>query len=197
MKYSIIFTVILLCFSFPVFSQGWEFKECPKRDIGLFDLDVWVPNPAETDSSITGQIAHQNWVELFMVAGGVHQVLFNVDPRKECLTYYDGQMAVLSDWDQGNYTHGNNQASLPPAPGLTDAVDYWVTGVIAKQEADDLTVIKVYVQASGTGETAAEASALFDYNISGMENGKRIARRPSYNIKKREQALALAPCLNY
>ncbi|MDT8374800.1 MAG: Ig-like domain-containing protein [Bacteroidales bacterium] len=177
MKYSIIFVVIMLCFPFPVLSQGWECAECPKRDIGLFDLDVWIENPAEKDSSIIGQFQHQLWVELFMVAGGIHEVLFNEDPSKECLIYYDGQMAVLSDWDQGNYTHGKNQASLPPAPGLTDAIDYWITGVIAKQEADDLTVIQVYVQASGTGETAVEASALYDYNISGMENGKRVAQQ--------------------
>lgn len=167
----------ILCFSHPVFSQGWECEECPKRNIGLFDLDVWVENPAAKDSSITGQIAYQNWVELFMVASGVHEVLFNEDPSKECLTYFDGQMSVLLDWDQGDYTHGNNQASLPPAPGMTDRVDYWITGVIAKQKADGLTIIKVYVQASGTGETAAEASALYDYNISGIENGKRVAQQ--------------------
>ena len=177
MKHSVIFSVILLCFTYSLLSQGWECKECPKRNIGLFDLDVWIKNPAEKDSSYTGQRQYQNWVELFMVAGGVHEVLFNEDPSKECLTYYDGQMAVLADWDQDNYTHGKNQASLPPAPGLSDAVDYWVTGVIAKQEADDLTVIKVYVEASGTGETAVEASAPYDYNISGMENGRRVAQQ--------------------
>jgi hypothetical protein len=169
--------LIILCFSFTVFSQSWECKKCPKRDIGLFDLDVQIANPAETDSSITGQIAYQNWVELFMVAGGVHLALFNEDPSKECLSYYDGQMSVLSGLDEQNYTHGNNQTSLPPAAGTTDGVDYWITGVIAKQKADGLTLIKVFVQASGTGETAVEASALYDYNISGLENGKRVAHQ--------------------
>jgi hypothetical protein len=203
MKYSMIFAVIMLCFSFPVFSQGWECKECPKRDIGLFDLDVWVPNPAELDSSIIGRIDSQYWVELFMVAGGVHEVLFNQDPSKECLKYYDGQMSVLLSWDLEDYTSGPNQTSLPPAPGLTDAVDYWVTGVIAKQEADDLTVIKVYVQAAGTGETVAEASAPFDYDISGIENGKRVARQlvplmgkiRDFEKRKREEEerIALGP----
>lgn len=169
--------LIMLCFSFSVFSQSWECKECPKRNIGLFDLNVQIENPAETDSSITGQIGYQNWVELFMVAGGVHLALFNEDPSKECLNYYDGQMSVLSGLDEQNYTHGNNQTSLPPAAGTIDGVDYWVTGVIAKQKANGLTAIKVYVQASGTGETAAEASALYDYNISGLENGKKVAHQ--------------------
>ena len=198
-------TIIVFCFSYRGFSQDWECKECPKRNIGLFDLDVLIENPAETDSSITGQIKYQNWVELFMVAGGIHDVLFNEDPSKECLNYYDGQMAVLSDLDLNdqNYTYGKNQPTLPPPAGTTDRVDYWITGVIAEQNADGLTIIKVYVQASGTGETAVEASALYDYNISGLENGKKVAlqllplmgkiRDFEKNKREEEERIAIGP----
>lgn len=177
MKYPLIFTVIMLCLSIPILPQGWECKDCPKRDIGLFDLDVWVEDPLTGGENYINSKLHQDWVELFMVAGGIHDVLFNEDPSKECITYYDGQMSVLSGWDQEDYFNGPNQTSLPPAPGMTDAVDYWVTGVIDNQEEDGLTVIKVYVQASGTGETAVETSAIYDGNISGIENGKKVARQ--------------------
>ncbi len=170
-------TLILIFFFYPVFPQGWECEDCPKRDIGLFDLDVWVENPLETDSSIFGRKKNQYWVELFMVAGGIHNALFDDDPSKECLNYYDGQLAMLSGYDEQNYQYGNNQASLPPPAGTMDEVDYWITGVIADQESDGLTIIKVYVQASGTGETVVEAVDYFDYSVSGLENGRKVAQQ--------------------
>jgi len=158
-----------------LFGQDWECEDCPKRDIGLFDLDVWVDNPTETDSSPVGQKLYQTWVELFRVAGGIHYALFEDDPSNECIHYYDGQMSMLSGLDEQNYQHGNNQTSLPPAAGTMDEVDYCITGVIANRESDGLTIIKVYVQASGTGETVTEAVEVFDGTLSGFDAGKKIA----------------------
>ncbi len=173
---SILWFVLMFC-SFYGFGQDWECEDCPKRHVGLFDLDVWVENPLETDPSPLGQKLYQSWVELFLVAGGIHHALFEDDPSKECIHYYDGQMAMISGLDEQNYQQGNNQPSLPPAAGTMDEVDYWITGIIANQESDGLTLIKVYVQASGTGETVAEAAEIFDGTLSGFEAGKNVAQQ--------------------
>ncbi len=44
-----------------------------------------------------------------MVAGGIHNALFDDDPSKDCLDYYDGQMAVVSTLnpEDQNYHHSN------------------------------------------------------------------------------------------
>lgn len=201
-----IVTLLLLGLIYPAFSQGWECEECPERDIGLFDLDVWIENPAKSDSTDIGNKKYKDWVQLFMVAGGIHNTLFNNDPSKECLNYYDGQMTVIStieDFDEQNYQHGNNTPSLPPPAGTVDAVDYWITGVIANQKSDGATIIKVYVNASGTGETAVEAIALYDYSISGIQNGENVAQQllplmekiRDFEKKKREEEdqIAIGP----
>jgi len=172
----ILWFALMLC-SFYGFGQDWECEDCPKRHVGLFDLDVWVENPLDTDPSPAGQKLYQTWVELFQVAGGIHHALFENDPSKECIHYYDGQMAMISGLDEPTYQQGNNQTSLPPAAGTMDEVDYWITGIIANQESDGLTLITVYVQASGTGETVAEATDIFDGTLSGFEAGKNIAQQ--------------------
>ncbi len=170
---NIISFTLLLFFFHSVLAQDWECKDCPKRKIGLFDLDVWVKNPANFPSDIS----QSNWVEMFMVAGGIHDALFNDDPSKECLNYYDGQMAVIADLDEQIYQHGNTNTSLPPPSGTMDGVDYLVSGIIANQESDGATIIKAFVQTSGTGETVVEASIAYDFSSSGIQNGKNIAQQ--------------------
>lgn len=169
----IISFTILLLLSFSMLAQDWECKDCPKRKIGLFDLDVWVKNPANNPSDIS----QSDWAEMFMVAGGIHHALFNNDPSRECLNYYDGQMAVIADLDEQNYQYGNTDTSLPPPSGTMDGVDYLVSGIISNQKSDGTTIIKAFVQTSGTGETVVEATMPYDFSISGIQNGKNITQQ--------------------
>lgn len=172
LKKIILLCVLLFTFS-SVLSQDWECEDCPKRKVGLFDLDVWIKNPANVPS----QISHTEWQELFMVAGGIHNVLFNSDPSKECLNYFDGQMAMLSNFDEQNYQYGNTITSLPPPAGTMDEVNYWISGIIALQESDGVAIIKVFVQASGTGDTVIEVTSPYDFAISGTQNGNNIGQK--------------------
>ena len=173
----ILFIVILLACSHPAVPQGWECQDCPKRNVALFDLDVMIENPIKDNQTYSGNRQYQDWVELFMVAGGVHQVLFNEDPGKECLVYYDGQMAMLGSIDENNYTHGNNTPSLPGPAGSLAGVDYLITGSVSGEMYNNSTIITVIVQASGTGETVATAVGSYNYAASGLQNGKNVAQQ--------------------
>lgn len=172
LKKFILLTIFLFSIS-SVLSQDWECEDCPKRNVGLFDLDIWLKNPAD----IPSQISYADWQELFMVAGGIHNVLFNSDPSNECLNYYDGQMAMVSNLDEQNYQHGNTTTSLPPPAGTMDEVNYWVSGIIAQQESDGAVVIKLFVQASGTGDTVIEVTSPYDFTASGTQNGNTIGQK--------------------
>ena len=172
LKKFVLLSILLFTMS-SVLSQDWECEDCPKRKVGLFDLDIWLKNPAE----IPSQINYGDWQELFMVAAGVHNVLFNDDPSNECLNYYDGQMAMISNLDEQNYQIGNNATSLPPPAGTMDEVNYWISGVIAQQESDGAVVVKVYVQASGTGDTVIEVTTPYDFTKSGTQNGNDIGQK--------------------
>ncbi len=172
LKKIILLNVLLFTF-YSVLSQEWECEDCPKRKVGLFDLDVWLKNPANSPS----QISYADWQELFMVAGGIHNSLFNNDPSKECLNYFDGQMAMISNLDEQNYQIGYTSTSLPPPAGTMDEVNYWVSGIIAQQESDGAVIIKVYVLASGTGDTVVEASIPYDFSLSGTQNGNNIGKK--------------------
>ncbi len=172
LKKIILFTVLLFTFS-SVLSQDWECEDCPKRKVGLFDLDIWVKNP----TNVPSQISYADWQGLFMVAGGIHNVLFNSDPSKECLNYFDGQMAMVSNLDEQNYQYGNTSTSLPPPAGTMDEVNYWLSGVVAQQESDGAVVVKVFVQASGTGDTVIEVTSPYDFTLSGTQNGNNIGQK--------------------
>lgn len=169
----ILFITVLLFSSSSLLSQDWECKDCPKRKVGLFDLDIWLKNPANVPS----QISYSDWQEMFMVAGGIHNELFNSDPSKECLNYFDGQMAMISNLDEQNYQHGSTTTSLPPPAGTMDEINYWISGIIAQQESDGAVVIKVFVQASGTGDTVVEATLPYDFTVSGTQNGNNIGQK--------------------
>ncbi len=173
----ILFIVIILALAHPAFAQGWECQDCPKRNVGLFDLNVMIENPVKDNQTYSGNRQYQDWVELFMVAGGIHQVLFNEDPSNDCLDYYDGQMSMMGSIDENNYTYGNNTPSLPGPAGSMGSVDYLITGSVSGELYGNSTIITVIVQASGTGETVASAVGTFNYAASGMQNGKNVAQQ--------------------
>jgi len=65
-------------------SQGWECQECPKRDLALFDLNVWQREPPPPGSGLD----QADWLQMFMVAGGIFDALFNDDPSRECINFF-------------------------------------------------------------------------------------------------------------
>ncbi len=173
MKTLIFILVTIIVYSNLILPQGWECKECPKRDLAIFDLDIFQREPPEPGSGLN----EADWLEMFMVAGGILDAFFNEDPSRDCLNFFDGQMVTINEWGEDNYTHGSTSLSLPPPSGMSENIEYLVTGLIAKQISDGVYVIKAFVQTGGTGETVVEATAPYDFSVSGTQNGKNIAQQ--------------------
>ena len=165
--------ISVVIYSSPILPQSWECEDCPKRDLAIFDLDIFQREPPEPGSGLD----EADWLEMFMVAGGILDAFFNEDPSSDCLNFFDGQMVTINEWGEDNYTHGSTSLSLPPPSGMSENIEYLVTGVIAKQVSDGVYVIKTYVQTGGTGETVVEATAPYDFSVSGTQNGKNIAQQ--------------------
>jgi hypothetical protein len=173
MKTLIFIFVTIIVYSNLILPQGWECQECPKRDLAIFDLDIFQREPPEPGSGLD----EADWLEMFMVAGGMLDAFFNEDPSRDCLNFFDGQMVTINEWGEDNYTHGSTSLSLPPPSGMSENIEYLVTGLIAKQISDGVYVIKAFVQTGGTGETVVEATAPYDFSVSGTQNGKNIAQQ--------------------
>jgi hypothetical protein len=165
-------TFFLYGFYSTLFAQSWECQDCPKRDLAFFDLDIWQREPPTPGSDLS----EKDWLEMFMVAGGILDALFNEDPSKECINFYDGQMVTINEWGQNDYTYGSTSLSLPPASGMSDNIEYFISGLIAKQKSDNTYVIKAYIQTGGTGETVVASTSTYDFSISGAQNGKKVAQ---------------------
>jgi len=154
-------------------SQGWECQDCPKRDLAFFDLNVWQREPPPPGSGLD----QADWLEMFMVADGILDGLFNDDASKDCINFYDGQMLLLNEWGKDNYTHGSTNLSLPPPAGMSEDLEYFVSGQIDKRKSDGVYFIQAFVKASGTMDIVVEATAPYDFSISGAQNGKNIAQQ--------------------
>ncbi|MGB5893267.1 MAG: hypothetical protein WBG58_03750, partial [Ignavibacteriaceae bacterium] len=165
--------VTIIVYSNLILPQGWECQDCPKRDLAFFDLDIWQREPPEPGSGLD----QADWLEMFMVAGGILDALFNEDPSNDCINFYDGQMVTINEWGEDNYTHGSTSLSLPPLSGMSEDIEYLVSGLIAKQKSDGVYIITAIVQTGGTGETVVEATTPYDFSISGVQNGKNIAQQ--------------------
>ena len=165
--------VTILVYTNQVLPQGWECQDCPKRDLAFFDLNIWQREPPAPDSGLD----QADWLQMFMVAGGIFDALFNEDPSKECINFYDGQMVTISEWGEDNYTHGSTSLSLPPPSGDSENIEYLISGQIVEKKSDGSYVIQAFVETGGTMETVVEATAPYDFTISGVQNGKNIAQQ--------------------
>jgi hypothetical protein len=79
MKNLIFLLTAIIINSIQAFSQGWECQDCPKRDLAIFDLDIWQREPPPQGSGLD----QADWLGMFMAAGGILDALFNEDPSKE------------------------------------------------------------------------------------------------------------------
>jgi len=139
-KILVLAVFLLIMFASLVAFSAWECEKCPRRDVALFDLDVRVPQPGPEDS-----LSIADWLRLFLVTGGVHDKLFNEDPSKSCISFYDGQLGDT---------------------------DYLVTGTVTESVAG--YVVHVTLEAGVTRELVAAGSASVDLkNISA--SGKQAA----------------------
>jgi len=163
--------ITIIIYSSQILPQGWECQECPKRNLAFFDLNVWQREPPPPGSGLD----QADWLEMFMVAGGILDALFNEDPSRDCINFYDGQMVLLNEWGQDNYSHGSTSLSLPPPSGNSENIEYLISGQILEKKSDGAYVIQAFVETGGTMETVVEATAPYDFSISGAQNGKNIA----------------------
>jgi len=172
MKSQLFIFITIIVYSNQIFPQGWECQECPKRDLAFFDLNIWQREAPAPGSGLD----QADWLQMFMVADGILDALFNEDPSKDCINYFDGQMVLLNEWGEDNYTHGSTSYSLPPILG-SDKIEYLISGKIEQMKSDDSYSILAYVQTGGTLDLVVEATAPYDFSISGAQNGKNIAQK--------------------
>jgi hypothetical protein len=155
-----------------VYPQAWECELCPPRNVGIYDLDVQVPQPSWEDSILT----FGEWLFMFNAGGGVAEKLMTDDPSKTCYYFTDGQFVDAFDstgvLDTLTYEGGVTWVNLPPA-GEIEAVDYILYGFITGSQGN--YSLQVKVEAAGTREMVASSSIPYDLSLSGGENGKRAA----------------------
>jgi hypothetical protein len=170
---TLLILVALIVYSNILLPQGWECQDCPKRDLAFFDLNIWQREPPPPGSGLD----QADWLQMFMVADGILDGLINQDPSRDCVNFFDGQMVLLNEWGEDNYTHGSTTLSLPPPAGMSEDLEYFVSGQIDKRKSDGVYFIQAFVEASGTMDIVVEATAPYDFSISGGQNGKNIAQQ--------------------
>ena len=173
MKKFTFFLALTLISTTQVLPQGWECQDCPKRDLALFDLNVWQREPPPPGSGLD----KADWLQMFMVAEGIFDALFNDDPSKECINFFDGQMVTINEWGEENYTHGSTSLSLPPPSGESENIEYLISGEIQEMKSDGSYRIWAYIQTGGTMDLVVSAQTSYDFSISGAQNGKNIAQQ--------------------
>ena len=94
--------ISVIIYSSPIIPQSWECEDCPKRDLAIFDLDIFQREPPEPGSGLD----EADWLEMFMVAGGILDAFFNEDPSSDCLNFFDGQMVTIIEWGEDNANFG-------------------------------------------------------------------------------------------
>jgi hypothetical protein len=166
--------VTIIVYSNLILPQGWECQECPKRDLAFFAFDVWqktVPPPGSG-------LDQADWLQMFMIADGVLDALFNDDPSIGCINVYDGQMVLVNEFGEGNYTVGSTSSSyFHPGRDLSSDLQYVVSGSIEKGNSDGVYIINAFVETNETAERVVEATATYDLSISGAQNGKNLAQQ--------------------
>ena len=165
--------ITIIVYSSQILPQGWECQDCPKRDLAFFDLNIWEREPPSPGSGLD----QADWLEMYMVAGGIFDALFNEDPSRDCINFYDGQMVTINEWGEDNYVHGSTSLSLPPPSGESENIEYLISGEIQEMKSDGSYRIWVYIQTGGTMDLVVSAKATYDFSISGAQNGKNIAQQ--------------------
>ena len=152
-------------------AQDWECENCPKRSVARFDMDVQI-SEAEWQEMGRPMI---DYADLYFIAGGVFNALFNDDPSRPCIRFTEGPLEaqITEGMDTLMIEVGNYHASLPPPPGSLTA-DYLLTGSVV-QKGSKKCVMQVVVMVSETGEVVAEAEHPYDFNKTGLQNGHLAA----------------------
>jgi hypothetical protein len=123
--------VILLITVAATITMKGQCSDCPRPHIALFDCRVLVPEPTVTDS--LSFVAWKNWVRLYLIAGALHEQLFEGDPKIPCVGYFDGSFAAqnTTDPDSLQAVVGVTWANLPPDGPLDGwGIDYLFVGEI-------------------------------------------------------------------
>jgi hypothetical protein len=167
--------MILLFSVWNTSAQSWECENCPKRSVGLFDIDNQVPKPVWGGG---GNLTIGDWITFYFVAGGINEVLMYQDPSSECLTFYDGQFVLAMDSlnipeDSLYYQVGVNFA-VTPGSGPITGVNYIVYSKIYQSGSDYF--ITVYLETGTSRELISSNTIQYNFNKSGTGNGVDAAQ---------------------
>lgn len=166
--------ITILVYTNQVLPQGWECQDCPKRDLAFFEFDIWQKEAPPPGSGLD----QADWLKMLMVADGVLDGLFNEDPSKGCINFYDGQMVLINEFDEENYIVGSTSSSYWRLDrDMSSRLEYLVSGSITKGNSDGVYIIKAFVETNETAERVVEATATYNFSISGAQNGKNLAQQ--------------------
>ena len=166
--------ITIIVYSSQILPQGWECQECPKRDLAFFEFDIWQKTAPAPGSGLD----QADWLKMFMAADGVLDALFNEDPSKGCINFYDGQTVLINEFGEEDYSVGGTSSSyFHLEREFSSELQYVVSGSIEKGITDGVYIIKAFVETNETAERVVEATATYDLSISGPQNGKNIAQQ--------------------
>ena len=166
--------ITLIVYSSNLLPQGWECQECPKRDLAFFQFDIWQKTAPPPGSGLD----QADWLKMLMVVDGALNGLFNEDPSKGCIDFYDGQMVLIKEFGEGNYSVGGTSSSYFQLDrDMSTKIQYLVSGSISKGNSDGVYIIKAFVETNETAERIIEATATYDFSISGAQNGVKLAQQ--------------------
>jgi hypothetical protein len=174
MKSLFLIFITILVYTNQILPQGWECEECPKRDLAFFEFDIWQKTAPPPGSGLD----QADWLKMLMVADGVLIGLLREDPSRECINFYDGQMVLINEFDEENYIVGSTSSGYWRLDrDMSSVLEYLVSGSITKGNSDGVYIIKAFVETNETAERVVEASATYDFSISGAQNGKYLAQQ--------------------
>ncbi len=157
-----------LLLSFQALAQEWECQNCPKRSVARFDLDVQI---SETDWQAMDK-PMADYSDLYFIAGGAFNALFNDDPSRSCIRFTEGTLdkQIMEGLDTKTVGVGNDHVSLPPPAGSLNS-NYLLSGSVVRKGGKKV-MIQLVVMVSETGEVIAEAELPYDFDKSGLQNGQ-------------------------
>ena len=163
--------ITIIVYSSQILPQGWECQECPKRDLAFFEFDIWQKTAPAPGSGLD----QGDWLKMFMVADGVLDALFNEDPSKGCINFYDGQTVLINEFGEEDYSVGGTSSSyFHLEREFSSELQYVVSGSIEKGITDGVYIIKAFVETNETAERVVEATAIYDLSISGAQMVKTL-----------------------
>jgi hypothetical protein len=140
--------------------------QCSHPRLALYDAQILVPRPSTADSIVA-------WWTLQWPMAVVRSTLYNTDPTKGCLTWYDGALVNARDLQGDTLRIGLGYYNLPPSGEMISA-DYLLTGSVSGSGGS--FTLTVNLETAVSREVVLSQSAGYGYDAASQETaGQTIA----------------------